>query len=175
VSVERKVLGRRGQHLVALPAAVRKHLRSVPGGTVYWRITRKDEAVLARKDRSARGPTRDQVPCASCAALEREITLLRARAEGRDLGLFGQGYAAGYRGALDYIERPSSPSQMDARLNLAKWRASRSTSARQKDARQHRRREYAVPSPSPSSPGVPGDGGAETSGAEPPGLPLSAE
>lgn len=95
MATERKVLARKGSHLVPLPATIRQHLGTAPGVTVYWRASRDGEATLSMRDRPARGPERGDRECPSCAAYRKEIERLRARIAQRPAAAAREGYAQG--------------------------------------------------------------------------------
>jgi hypothetical protein len=152
MAIERRVLTRKGSHLVAIPARVRDHLKVHAGAPVYWRVTRKGEAVLSRTERPARGPERAGVECPSCAAYEKHIARLHAQWDAQKLHVYGMGYSAR---ALDEIarrENPNTPWVHEQRDLDRRWRTTRSRSARRKDARAQRPRVETIPAPSLSSP-----------------------
>jgi len=124
MAVERKVIARKGQHLVAVPVGIRKHLGTAPGVVVYWRASRRGEATIARKERPARGPERPS-ECASCAAYAKELERLRQRVAARDLTLYGEGHSAGYLAAYEHLTNPHGRAATEARALHAGWKSKR--------------------------------------------------
>lgn len=122
MAVERKVFDRKGQHLVALPVTIRDHLKTSPGITVYWRVGRKGEAIVSRKDRAARGPV-TRARCPSCEAYVKELEKLKQRTQARDLTLYGQGYAAGALATRELLTHPNGPAATVVRERHRAWQS----------------------------------------------------
>lgn len=178
MSVERKVLARRGQHLVALPAAIRKHLHTAPGIVVYWRLGRRGEVTLARKDAPARGYKSARAECPSCAGYVRALQLAQARGLRRDLTLYGEGYAAGSIATHERLMHPTGRAANAARARHTAWVALDDAERRRQDRRVKRRNRRALavevapgpddyPSPS-APPSSLRSGGDAASGGEAP-------
>lgn len=97
---ERKVLGRRGQLLVALPSRVRRHLALAASQSVWWHYPRTGEVVLSIREERVGGKPRADLPCPHCETRERELHELRARLQARDAGSARQHFTQGYEQAV---------------------------------------------------------------------------
>ena len=99
--IARKVVGRKDQLLVAIPAAVRDHLSLLARATVYWHVTRKGAATLTVSGRARGGRPRLDADCSSCAKYRTELDRLRGLLRGATAGdyntAFGQGYQQGVK------------------------------------------------------------------------------
>jgi hypothetical protein len=173
--IERKVIARKDQLLVAIPAALRDHLGLVASAPVFWHLTKKGAAMLTATGRARAGRMLADADCAACAKYRDELGRLRQLLRGGHTGDFNAAFNQGVQQGVKIVpmwrhDLETLHGKMNDALRLLAalvvTRRARRTGAPRRDA---------PPSPSPSSPGVPVDGGAETSGAEPPGLPLSAE
>lgn len=116
--LERHVVTRKNQHLVALPSELREHLGLVGGSKVYWHIGRKGMVSLTVTGRVRAGrPTKDE-ECPSCSKYRAEVDRLRRELRdgeaGTSGGFFRQGYmqAVAHHGKLD--------ARMDVALTLLK-------------------------------------------------------
>jgi hypothetical protein len=94
---------RKGQHVVAVPATVARHLVMAPGSRVYWAMPRTGQALLSVKPTAARGKERQDVDCSSCAAYRKEIERLRAKLVERPLRVLNQGVAQGWSQAQRHL------------------------------------------------------------------------
>lgn len=177
--IARKVIGRKDQLLVAIPAVVRDHLAVVATAPVYWHVSRKGSVVLTATGRSRGGKPQLSADCPTCAKYRLELDRLRGLLRGAHAGdynaAFAQGVAHGvkivpiWRAELDTLHTEVN----DLRRLVAQL------VVRLPERRTPRRRVAPTPRPVdviplpdlPSAPEVV-DGGADTSGAAPPGVPL---
>lgn len=94
---------RKGQHVVAVPAAVARHLVLAAGARVYWGTPRTGQALLSVKPTAARGPERREIECPSCAAYRKEIEKLRAQLVDRPMRVHRAGFSEGYAVAVGHL------------------------------------------------------------------------
>jgi hypothetical protein len=177
--LQRHVVARKDQWLVALPAELRRHLPLVPGAAVWWHLGTRGRATLTVSGRLRGGrPTLD-ADCSSCAKYRAELDRLRREVRESTAATPGQHWREGYMRALGDIG--STKADLEVALVLLKEIAAQvrylrpggpARAASPPRARRPRRQVDAIPLPDlPSSPEVI-DGGAGTPGAEPPGAPL---
>ena len=158
--IERHVVARKKQQLVALPARLREHLDLSPGQAVYWHIATKGQAILTVSGRVRAGRPRDDADCPSCGARQEEIARLRARDVMRDRALYAEGHSAGYMQAHARLTDPQGPSATRGVYHRAQ------AAARDKPKRRHRRAQLAqrqvegIPTPVLAPPSGSSDGGA---------------
>lgn len=93
--IDRKVIGRKDQLLVALPAAVRDHLSLVARARVYWHVTTKGAATLTASGRARGGRPRLDADCSSCAKYRQELDRLRGLLRGAHAGDYNSAFAQG--------------------------------------------------------------------------------
>lgn len=177
--IDRKVIARKDQLLVAIPAAVRDHLGVVGGARVYWHVAAKGSAALTASGRYVGGRPRADADCSSCGKYRAELLRVRNLLRGSHVGdyntAFGQGYMQGvksvpiWRGGVDRLY----DEMHDVRGLLAGLvvRLGPRGGRPRKAAPSPGAPDVSPSIPDPPSPGAI-DGGAEASGAEPPGLPL---
>jgi hypothetical protein len=72
-ALPRHVVARKDQHLVALPAEVRRHLSLAKGVRVWWHIGRKGAVSLSTMERPPSGRWSTAEACESCARYRAEI------------------------------------------------------------------------------------------------------
>lgn len=75
--IARHVVARKDQWLVALPAELRRHLKLVPGVTVWWHIGAKGRATLTLSGRTGAGRPTTEEDCRTCAKYREELDRLR--------------------------------------------------------------------------------------------------
>jgi hypothetical protein len=165
--------------VISLPRLVQLHLEVKRGAAVYWHVKRKGEAVLtAHEQRTGGHPEGLSLQRRLTAALA-DVDRLRQRNEARDRTMYAEGYNLGYLAALDRLTSPTGKGATRAlrRRGYAYGLPRTEHEAGIAPRRRARRAVVvgsvdAIPQPNlPSSPVVV-DGGAGTSGAEPPGAPL---
>lgn len=176
--LRRRLVERKRQVLVAVPAEVRELLAVAPGEGVYWHLTHRGAAVLSRSAGTSAGRPVDPATTRRVHELERQVKRLRARLDKHSVAdyntAFGQGVEHGlrlgplWRSTLDRLHADQHTMAGQVGEILALLRASR--------VRPRRRAPDAPsadahPSAPPPSADVVIDGGAGTSGAEPPGAP----
>ncbi len=174
----RQVRERGGQVLVPIPALIWRRLRIGAGSRVWWHLAGKDEAVISRGERRLGGRPRVEDTCPHCEQREKELVRLRALLQTGASVDTRVAFNQGYHAALGHGLKPEVHYGMIRRrldeivallTNEAPGRARRGR------PRWDRWGEVeTIPSPllsSPSEASVPSDGGADSSGAEPPGVP----
>ena len=173
--VERKVIERKDQLLVAIPAAVRDHLGVVGRATVYWHTTKKGAAMLTTSGRARAGRMRIYADCASCAKYRAELQRLRAGVRGAQAGDYSAAFAQGVQQGIKVV--PIWRHELEQlRGDVHELRGLLASLVIALPRRRGpRRRTDVIPAPVLSPPSSPNPGGADTSGAKPPGVPLSAE
>lgn len=163
---------------VAVPRSVREHLGLLHGGDVYWHLGPKGEAYFTVGPRRVGGkpPGLDLAP--QLEGARREIERLRARVQARPEALAHQEANAIYMQAIGvaFKQLPWVGELFERLDRIEAWMPQRARWTRRR-VRSRARPVVsagsgdAPSSPSSSSSSVPIDGGAEASGAEPPGLP----
>lgn len=93
--IERHVVARKAQWLVALPVEVRRHLELTAGLAVYWHVVTKGQVSLTVTGHVRGGRPRAGVNCPNCAPKDRRIAELLARDEQRDRTLYAWGFSDG--------------------------------------------------------------------------------
>lgn len=176
---ERKVLGRRGQMLVAIPARARRALGLAPGLSVWFHYPRTGEVVVSIKEARAGGKPPADLPCPRCEARERELAELRARLQARDGGSARQYFTQGYEQAVRH--HGALADRLDVALDFLRELTGRTPRGARRSKRHERRPARGVetmpgpdhyPEPSPSPDVAVSEEGADTSGAQLPGVPL---
>jgi hypothetical protein len=111
MKIDRKVVARKNQWLVALPSELRRHLGLVPGARVWWHIGRKGQAALTVTGELRAGRPRREEECTACAKYRAEVERLRRELHdgehGSAAGFFRQGYMQAveqYGGITDRID-----------------------------------------------------------------------
>ena len=176
---ERKVLGRRGQLLVAIPARARRALGLAAQQSIWFHYPRTGEILLAIREERAGGRPALDLPCPHCDRRERELVELRAKLAAKQTGSGRQYFTQGYEQAVRHYGNLAD--RLDVALALLRELTGRRARRRGGPGLQpHRRsaRTDAVPGPdtyprpdsSPSEVRV--EEGAATSGAQLPGGPL---
>jgi len=99
--LQRHVVARKDQHLVALPAEVRRHLSLVAGATVYWHISQRGRVALTVSGKLSGGRAREDADCPSCAKYRAELDRLRHELREGEAATPGQWF----RQALASVER----------------------------------------------------------------------
>jgi bifunctional DNA-binding transcriptional regulator/antitoxin component of YhaV-PrlF toxin-antitoxin module len=176
---ERKVLGRRGQMLVAIPARARRALGLAPGRSVWFHYPRTGEVVVSIKEARTGGKPPADLPCPHCETRERELAELRARLQAREGGSARQYFTQGYEQAVRH--HGALAVKLDVALDFLRELTGRAPRTSHRSKRRDRRwardietapgpDQYPSPPPSPSP--ASSEEGADTSGAQLPGVPL---
>jgi hypothetical protein len=168
--LQRHVVQRKKQWLVAIPAEVKHHLKLVPTMPVYWHIGRRAVVSLTVSGRVRAGRPTDDEDCRTCAVLRAEVERLKRELREGEAATPGQWF----RSALASTERALFWDLAE----LAAWARSQRTAQRQGGRRPSRRAgssgqsrvsgpaaQRHTPDPPPSSES---SGGAEASGAASP-------
>lgn len=169
--IKRKVMARKNQLLVAIPAEVRELLRASPGLDVYWHITRRQEALLSTRPGRVAGRAFDPDLSNALERANAEIRQLRGKLQQRPLKVLHEGYAQGYLKHMGELIRLTNAFDRQAEALRALRQdvlASVLLPSRRARARGH-------PSPPPAPSTSEAEGGADTSGAQPPGVPVEDE
>jgi len=163
--IQRHVVARKHQQLVALPALVRHHLALVAGASVFWHVIRKGEVTLTASGRSRGGRPRLDADCPSCAKYRDELDRLRAALRSSSVPTYNEAIRDGWAQAMRHYTRLDG----DVLTLAQKIDALAATLAAGVRVRATPRRR---PSPSapPPSPDV-SAGEAVTPGVQPPGNP----
>jgi len=77
--IDRRVVRRKDQYLVAIPAQVRHQLGLVAGARVWWHTGQKAMVALTTSGRIQKGRIRLDADCTSCVGYRRELAQLRAK------------------------------------------------------------------------------------------------
>ena len=163
--IERHVVARRKQHLVALPAQVRHHLSLVAGAAVFWHVVRKGEATLTVSGRTRAGRPRDDADCPACAKYRDEIERLRAQLRASSVPTYNEAVRDGWAQAMRHYTRLDGDVQA-VHVEVRALRAEIASGVRV------RARRPSIPSPSASPPSpVASEGEAVTPGPSVPGDP----
>lgn len=201
MKIDRRVVARKDQLLVPVPAKVRDHLGLVGSARVWWHIGRKGLASLTTSGRLLSGRPRREEDCPACAKYRDELERYRRELREREAATPGQYWRQGYMRAVGDLGNVKH--DLDLALTMLKQlladsrRAQPQPLAPRRRVRGRRVETVAAPvldAPStpthdagglePESPRLgPSDlpselvgavvrGGADTSGAEPPGVPL---
>jgi len=172
---QRRVALRGTSWVVPVPRVVRRHLGILRGGDLYWHVGPKGEAFVTISDRRIGGkPPGARVARDLTAALS-HIERLEHRLAARPTAVYNEGVNEGRTRHLGELIKLGV--QLDTLTAEVRALAERLPFTRRtRSARGARARSVdVIPTPVLSSPAVPTYGGADTSGAEPPGVPLSAE
>ena len=97
---ERRIVERRHQLLVAIPATVRDHLKLVGRAKVYWHIGTKGRATLTTTGRASSGRPRLDEDCPSCGKYRAELDRRRREMREGESATPGQFWRQGYMRAL---------------------------------------------------------------------------
>jgi len=98
--LDRKVIQRKDQLLIAIPAAVRDHLGLVGGGRAWWHWGTKGRAALTATGRLRGGRPRADEECPSCGKYRAELERLRRELREGESAMPGQFWRQGYARAL---------------------------------------------------------------------------
>jgi len=134
---ERKVLGRRGQMLVAIPARARRALGLVPGLSVWFHYPRTGEVLLGIREERVGGRPPADLPCPRCESRERELAELRARLDSREGGAARQYFAQGYEQAVRH--HGALAVKLDAALDFLRELTGRAPGKSGRSKRRERR------------------------------------
>jgi hypothetical protein len=163
--IQRRVIARKSQQLVAIPAAVRDHLGLVAGAAVFWHLTARGSAVLTSSGRARGGKPRLDADCPSCAKYRDELDRLRNALRSSSVPSYNEAIRDGWAQAMRHYTRLDGDvltlsEKIDAlRVMIASGVRVRATPRRR---------------PSPSAPPPSSDvsaGEAVTPGVQPPGNP----
>ena len=177
--IDRKVIQRKDSLLVAIPAAARDHLGLTGGERVWWHIGAKGRLTLTVTGRAGAGRPTTGEDCPHCAKLRAELMRIRQAYSVRDVPTYNTALREGWHQAI--AEYGSVADRMDAQREMLRdLRAmvrelfKRSSGARPDPSAQvheeGRSPARPIPDPSPSPASV--EEGADTSGAQLPGVPL---
>lgn len=108
--IERHVVARKDQRLVALPSKVQAHLGLVAGQAVYWHIAQKGRVILTATGHVLGGRPSPSADCPNCVVMNQEIARLRARDVLRERTLYAEGYSAGCIAVYERLRHPGGPS-----------------------------------------------------------------
>jgi uncharacterized coiled-coil protein SlyX len=97
---QRKVYRVGNSQVVAVPAAIRKHLRLKVGALVYWHLTGPREAVLTPHEQRPGGRPPGAALGPALLAADREVDRLRKKLQERPLRVLNQGVAQGWMQAM---------------------------------------------------------------------------
>jgi len=157
---------RKGQHVVALPASVARHLVIAKGTRVFWGTPRTGQALLSVKPTAARGPERREVTCPSCVGYRKEIEKLRAQLAARPQHVLNEGVAQGWAQAIRHAGLgPVWASRIEARLVEIADAVAQLPGARHR-SRARRAKVDVIPTPVLSPPVEVIDEGDAASGAQ---------
>jgi hypothetical protein len=98
--LDRKVIQRKDQLLIAIPAVVRDHLGLVGGGRAWWHWGTKGHATLTATGRLRGGRPRADEECPSCGKYRAELERLRRELREGESAVPGQFWRQGYARAL---------------------------------------------------------------------------
>ncbi len=168
--IDRRVVARKDQLLVPIPARLRDHLRLVPTQRVYWHISRRGVASLTVSGRVRGGRPREDADCPTCVKYRDELDRLRRETRAGEAATPGQWWRQGYMQSLEDLGNI----QAEVRLVLAgvkqllaedrRRRPGRAGSSGQSRGAAQPRTSNPRPDPLPS----PSSGGADASGAASP-------
>jgi hypothetical protein len=190
-----------GGWLISVPPEVRERLRVTSRMRLYWIITRRGEVFLSAKPERIGGRPPVQRLMRDLAAVQRELAHVHIRDATRDRGMYAEGFAHGYTQCYERMMQPDGPSaERGRRRALYRWafpgaayltdpkqvgprpapsrpRVNARTRRAKRDAETWRRGVEAhsldhYPAPDPSDPPASIEQGADTSGAQLPGVPL---
>src|SRR6266851_9854864 len=170
MKLDRRVVARKNQWLVALPAELRRHLSLVPVALVWWHIGRKGLATLTVSGHLRGGKPRGEEDCPACSKYRAELERLRHELREGDAALPGQYWRQGYMRALGDVG--SVHAEVKLALVLLKQLLQESRERQQHESRSsvqrppRRRAVQTMPAPILSPPEE--LGGADTSGGEAP-------
>jgi hypothetical protein len=165
VRIERHVVARKTQQLVALPAEVRRHLSLVAGAKVFWHVDRPRYVMLTASGRTRRGRPRVSADCPACAKYREEIERLRGLLRSSSVPTYNEAIRDGWAQAMRHYTR------LDGDLLTLAEKIDRLAATVAAGVRV-RARVVRPPKPSPSpSPSVDVAGEAVTPGVQPPGNP----
>jgi len=100
MKIDRHVVARKNQWLVALPSELRRHLGLVPGARVWWHIGRKGSAALTVTGQLRAGRPRVDEDCPSCAKYRAEVERLRRELRDGEQATAGQLVREGFEQAV---------------------------------------------------------------------------
>lgn len=170
MKIERHVVARKNQFLVALPAEVRDHLSLVPAAKVYWHVGRKGQVILTVSGRSRGGrPAKDE-DCLACKRYRDELDRLRRELRVSRGGTPREWWRQGYARANSDLGNVKAEVQMCVRILQQLLRERRYAQGPRRDfgGREVRPGPDHYPPPPPPRPSPSASGGADTSGGEAP-------
>lgn len=187
--------------IITVPPEVREWLGVTHRRALHWHLSRRGEAVLSAEAVRPGGRPGVSDLVREIASLRAQLAAVQQRDERRDRGMYAEGHTHGYLQAYERLMHPDGPSaergrrramfrwafpdaayltdpkQMGPRpapsrprLNARTRRAKRDAAAERRGVEAHSLDHYPLPSPSPSPAVV--EAGADTSGAQLPGVPL---
>jgi hypothetical protein len=77
--IDRRVVRRKDQYLIPIPAEIRHQLGLVAGARIWWHTGQKGMAAVTNTGRVVRGRLKLDADCPSCAGYRKEIASLRAK------------------------------------------------------------------------------------------------
>jgi len=95
--VQRHVVARKTQWLVAIPSEVKHHLSLVPGATVWWHIGRKGQVGLTVTGRVRAGRPREDEDCPTCGKYRAELDRLRRELREREAATPAQWFRTSFQ------------------------------------------------------------------------------
>lgn len=163
--IQRHVVARKDQYLVALPAQVRHHLSVVASAAVFWHVVRKGEATLTVSGRTRAGRPRLDADCSSCAKYRDEIERLRALLRASTVPTYNEAVRDGWAQAMRYYAR------LDGDLHALAEKIDRLAATVAAGVRVRARRPTKAPASAPPPSPVLSEGEAVTPGPSVPGDP----
>ena len=163
--IQRHVVARKDQQLVALPAEVRHHLALVAGAAVFWHVVRKGEATLTVSGRTRGGRPRDDADCRSCAKYRDEVARLAGLLRSSSVPTYNEAVRDGWAQAMRHYTR------LDGDVQDVATRLDRIEGLLAALVPPHRRRVTKPRSSAPPPSEVVIAGEAVTPGVQPPGHP----
>jgi hypothetical protein len=163
--IQRRVIARSDQLLVAIPAALRDHLGLVPRAAVFWHLTSKGSAVFTSSGRARGGKPRLDSDCASCATYRDELDRLRAALRSSSVPSYNEAIRDGWAQAMRHYTRLDGDVQaLGEKIDRLAQTVAEGVHVR---ARRPSRPRPSAPPPSPNG----SAGEAVTPGVQPPGNP----
>lgn len=181
MKIQRHVVGRRDQWLVALPAEVRRHLSLVTGARVWWHVGRKGQVTLTVSGRVRAGRPRSDEDCSSCAHYRAELDRLRRELREREAATPAQWFRQAFQQVesgmfWDLGDLVKGVRALLLQQRLLRERRKRRVRGASSTAPLHEEGvSPARPSPGPPPPGVASsEGEALAPGPSVPGQPIGA-
>jgi len=88
--IDRRVVRRKDQYLLALPAQVRKHLGAIGGSRLWWHIAQKGAVAVSNSGKVLRGRLKLDADCPSCEGYRRELARLQAKLQSQPQRIWNQ-------------------------------------------------------------------------------------